>query len=76
MFGLGLLGEKAEIIHACGAHLVHGLDHVAILGARIGADVDRFIEPVGELVLDLFVIWSRSISSRPRYVLAVAGDSQ
>ena len=47
------IGEKAEIIDAGGANLVHRLDHVAVLRASVALDEDGLVQAVGEQVLYL-----------------------
>ena len=51
--GANLLGQQAELVHAGGANFVDGLDDVAVLRARIGADEDGLVEAIGDQVLHL-----------------------
>src|SRR5277367_965350 len=48
-----LLGQKAELIDACGADFVHHRNNVAILGASVALHVDSLIETSGQHILDL-----------------------
>src|SRR5437588_6511524 len=47
------LGEQPQLIHTSRTNLVHDGNDVAILGAGIASNVNGFIEPTGQPVLNL-----------------------
>ena len=53
LFTLVLLGQKAELIDACGPDFIHDRNHIAVLRSSVALHVHGLVEAIGDAILDL-----------------------